>query len=117
MQNIPVLAHCLEMIGVFVENDCHVDNSTKFNSWIDTKYKEAVLFVLLCWQYYKGVVKNNTKKLLEDYVPWSKDVVAFKINEKDHPYCKFFGISEIHFIDHVRNTQLDRALKWEKKNL
>ena len=63
------------------------------------------------------VVRNNTKKLLEDYVPWSKDVVAFKINEKDHPYCKFFGISEIHFIDHVRNTQLERALKWEKKNL
>ena len=63
------------------------------------------------------VVKNNTKKLLEDYVPWSKDVVAFKINEKDHPYCKFYGISEIHFIDHVRDTQLDRALKWEKENL
>ena len=63
------------------------------------------------------VVKNNTKKLSEDYVPWSKDVVAFKINEKDHPYCKFYGISEIHFIDHVRDTQLDRALKWEKQNL
>ena len=63
------------------------------------------------------VVRNNTKKLLEDYVPWSKDVVAFKINEKDHPYCKFYGISEIHFIDHVRDTQLDRALKWEKENL
>ena len=45
------------------------------------------------------------------------DVVAFKINEKDHPYCKYYGISEIHFIDHVRDTQLDRALKWEKKNL
>ena len=63
------------------------------------------------------VVKNNTKSLTKDYVPWSKDVVAFKINEEDHPYCRYYGISEIHFIDHIRDIQEDRALKWEKENL
>ena len=63
------------------------------------------------------VVKNNTKSLTKDYVPWSKDVVAFKINEEEHPYCKFYGISELHFIDHVRDIQKLRALNWRKGNL
>ena len=63
------------------------------------------------------VVKNNTKSLTKDYVPWSKDVVAFKINEKDDPYCKYYGISENHFIDHIRDIQILRAQNWRNGNL
>ena len=58
------------------------------------------------------VVGSNSKKLSKDNVPWSKDVIAFKINE-DHPFCKFYGISENNFVDLIRNIQLERSLKWE----
>ena len=57
-------------------------------------------------------VRNNTKKLSEEYVPWSKDVVAFKIDEETNPYCKFYGISELHFIDHIRDMQVSRYSLW-----
>ena len=58
------------------------------------------------------VVGSDSKKLSKDYVPWSKDVIAFKINE-DHPFCKFYGISENNFVDLIRNIQLERSLKWK----
>ena len=58
------------------------------------------------------VVKNTTK-LSEDFVPWSKDVVGFRINEEKNPYCKYYGISELHFIDHIRELQQSRFDKWK----
>ena len=58
------------------------------------------------------IVRENTRKLKEDYVPWSKDVVAFEINETN-PYCKYYGISELHFIDRLRKTQLSKFSQWK----
>ena len=58
-------------------------------------------------------IRNNTKKLSEEYVPWSKDVVAFKIDEETNPYCKFYGISELHFIDYIRDLQVSRYSLWK----
>ena len=58
-------------------------------------------------------IRNNTKKLSEEYVPWSKDVVAFKIDEETNPYCKFYGISELHFIDYIRDMQVSRYSLWK----
>ena len=57
-------------------------------------------------------IVKNTQSLKEDYVPWSKDVVAFEINEKN-PYCKYYGISEIHFIDLLREMQLSKFSQWK----
>ena len=55
---------------------------------------------------------RNTKKLSEEYIPYSKDVVAFKINEDTNPYCKFYGISEISFIDTIRDLQVEKYSQW-----
>ena len=55
---------------------------------------------------------RNTKKLSEEYIPYSKDVVAFKINEDTNPYCKFYGISEISFIDTIRDLQEEKYSQW-----
>ena len=71
-------------------------------------------------EYYKMVqtdcvneiVRENTRKLKKDYVPWSKDIVAFEINETN-PYCKYYGISEIHFIDLLRKMQLSKFSQWK----
>ena len=35
MQNIPDIAHCLEIIRILVDNDCHVDNSTKGLTYVE----------------------------------------------------------------------------------
>eukprot|EP00092_Neocalanus_flemingeri_P013696 GFUD01014772.1.p1 GENE.GFUD01014772.1~~GFUD01014772.1.p1 ORF type:complete len:468 (+),score=86.57 GFUD01014772.1:70-1473(+) len=56
-------------------------------------------------------VVQNSKTLTSDFVPWSKDVLAFKINE-EKDYCKYFGISENHFIEHLRQLQMDRLKMW-----
>jgi len=56
-------------------------------------------------------VVKNTKTLSSDFVPWSKDVLAFKIDESNET-CKYFGISENHFIEHLRDLQMDRLKKW-----
>ena len=62
-------------------------------------------------------VRNDTKNLSEEYVPWSNDVVAFKIDEEINPYCKYYGISELHFIDYIRDMQIARYSRWkEDKN-
>jgi len=56
-------------------------------------------------------VVKNSQTLQSDFVPWSKDVLAFKIDEtKD--FCKYFGISENYFIDHLRDLQMDRYRSW-----
>jgi len=60
-------------------------------------------------------VRKNTTILDEEYVPWSKDVVAFKINEDKNPYCEFYGIAESHFIDHIRDLQVSRSRSSEIK--
>eukprot|EP00092_Neocalanus_flemingeri_P093291 GFUD01118556.1.p1 GENE.GFUD01118556.1~~GFUD01118556.1.p1 ORF type:complete len:232 (+),score=53.28 GFUD01118556.1:25-696(+) len=56
------------------------------------------------------VVKNTTS-LSSDFVPWSKDVLAFKINENKE-CCKYFGISENHFIEYLQKLQMERLRKW-----
>ena len=55
---------------------------------------------------------KNTKNLSEDFVPWSKDVVAFRINEEKNPFCKYYGISELHFIEELRELQESRLKQW-----
>ena len=59
-------------------------------------------------------VVNNTRTLPRDFVPYSKDVLGFRINQEKQ-FCKYFGISEIHFIDHVRSLQLDRLRTWRAR--
>jgi len=56
-------------------------------------------------------VVKNTKTLSSDFVPWSKDVLAFKIDESKET-CKYFGISENHFIEHLRELQMERFNEW-----
>jgi hypothetical protein len=46
-------------------------------------------------------VVKNIKTLSTDFAPWSKYVLAFKIDESKE-FCKYFGISENHFIEHLR---------------
>jgi len=60
-------------------------------------------------------VVRNTKNLTSDYVPWSKDVLAFKIDESKE-MCKYFGISENHFIDYLRKLQMERLRRWRLTN-
>ena len=59
-------------------------------------------------------VSNNTKKLGADFIPFSKDVVGFEINVKEHPYCKYYGISENQYIDELRQMQISRFRQWGK---
>jgi len=54
---------------------------------------------------------NNTRTLPSDFVPWSKDVIAFKINEAND-FCKYFGISENHFIEYLRQLQMNKLKMW-----
>ena len=56
-------------------------------------------------------VVKNTNTLSSDFVPWSKDVLGFKIDESKES-CKYFGISENHFIEHLRDLQMYRLQKW-----
>lgn len=56
-------------------------------------------------------VVKNTNTLSSDFVPWSKDVLGFKIDESKEN-CKYFGISENHFIEHLRDLQMYRLQKW-----
>jgi len=57
-------------------------------------------------------VVKNTKSLSSDFVPWSKDVLAFKIDESKER-CKYYGISENHFIEHLQDLQMNRFRKWK----
>lgn len=54
---------------------------------------------------------KNTNSLSSDFKPWSKDVIGFKIDE-EKDYCKYFGLAEVRFIDHIRTLQADRGKKW-----
>ena len=63
------------------------------------------------------IVSNSTKKLGADFIPFSKDVVGFEINVKEHPYCKYYGISENQFIDELRQMQISRFRQWGKSPL
>ena len=60
-------------------------------------------------------VVNNTTMLTDEFVPYSKDVLGFKIN-KETPFCTYFGISELHFIDHVRDLQMARFRTWKENS-
>ena len=56
-------------------------------------------------------IVKNTNTLSSDFVPWSKDVLGFKIDESKES-CKYYGISENHFIEHLRDLQMYRLQKW-----
>ena len=56
---------------------------------------------------------KDTQKLSEEYIPYSQDVVGFDINDETNPYCKFYGMSEISFIDTIRSMQEERCCKDE----
>ena len=56
---------------------------------------------------------KDTQKLSEEYIPYSQDVVGFDINDEANPYCKFYGMSEISFIDTIRSVQEERCCKEE----
>ena len=58
-------------------------------------------------------IVKDTQKLSEEYIPYSQDVVGFDINDETNPYCKFYGMSEISFIDTIRSMQEERCCKDE----
>ena len=61
-------------------------------------------------------VVDETKNLSADFVPWSKDVQGFKINEaKTH--CKYYGIAENQFIEYLRKLQIERSSLLKKRKL
>jgi len=57
-------------------------------------------------------VVNDTKSLAEEFQPWSKDVLGFRINEKRKD-CAYFGMAEISFIDTLRDKQRERLTLWK----
>lgn len=80
------------------------ESVNKLNEYNEKVKRECVLEVV-----------KDTNKLSEDFIPWSKDVMGFRVDEgKD--YCKYFGISELHFIDKLRELQLERLLRWQAQN-
>ena len=42
---------------------------------------------------------------------WGKDMVGFTVNEGSDAFCKFYGISEMSFIDQIRDLMSERADK------
>ena len=56
-------------------------------------------------------VVEDTEILSSEFVPWSNDVLGFKIDDSKQ-ICKYFGISENHFIEHLRSLQMERFQKW-----
>ena len=61
-------------------------------------------------------VVDETENLSADFVPWSKDVQGFKINEaKTH--CKYYGIAENQFIEYLRKLQIERFSILQKRKL
>ena len=57
---------------------------------------------------------NNTKMLAQEFLPYSKDVLGFQI-ALEKPFCRYFGIQELQFIEHVRELQMDRLSSWRGK--
>jgi len=56
---------------------------------------------------------KDTGKLSENFRPWSKDVVGFRVSPEVD--CQHFAKTEVHFIDEVRANQLKRLRGWWKK--
>ena len=61
-------------------------------------------------------VVDETENLSADFVPWSKDVQGFKINEAK-PHCKYYGIAENQFIEYLRKLQIERFSILQKRKL
>ena len=61
----------------------------------------------------KCVMKEvtNTKTLDPKYKPWSEDVVGFRVNELVSD-CKYYGMAEVHLIEHLRQKQIKRHRKY-----
>lgn len=57
---------------------------------------------------------EDTGKLSENFRPWSKDVVGFRVSPEED--CQHFAKTEVHFIDEVRANQLKRLRDWWKKS-
>ena len=58
-------------------------------------------------------VVNNTEILAAEFHPFSSDVLGFHIKKKP-PSCRYFGMTEVHLIDHVRDLQLRRLRTWRE---
>jgi len=57
---------------------------------------------------------KDTGKLSENFRPWSKDVLGFRVSPEEE--CQHFAQTEVHFIDEVRSKQLKRLRDWWKKS-
>jgi len=55
---------------------------------------------------------KDTGKLSENFRPWSKDVVGFRVSPEED--CQHFAKTEVHFIDEVRAHQMKRLREWWK---
>ncbi len=53
------------------------------------------------------VVDNS--KLPETYRSWGDGLVGYDVNLDSDPFCKYYGIAELAFIDETRQRQADRA--------
>ncbi|XP_023344045.1 galactose-3-O-sulfotransferase 2 isoform X2 [Eurytemora carolleeae] len=66
----------------------------------------------------KQCVENMSSKsedLDPGFKPWSKDVLGFKINQTI-PWCRYYALSEITFIDFLREQQLNRYEEFISKS-
>jgi hypothetical protein len=51
----------------------------------------------------------DNSKLSDTYRTWGDGLVGYEVNEVDNPFCKYYGIAELAFIDELRVKQADRA--------
>jgi len=54
---------------------------------------------------------KDTGKLSENFRPWSKDVVGFRVSSEAED-CQHFAKTEVHFVEEVRANQLKRQREW-----
>ena len=59
-------------------------------------------------------VVENTNDLKVEYVHSSQHVLLFKVNESN-VMCKYYGITETHFINYLREIQIKRHHQWRLK--
>ena len=57
---------------------------------------------------------RGARWLPEEFRPWSKDVMGFKVRE-ERGDCRYFAMAEVHFIDTVRQEQIQRFSRWREE--
>lgn len=66
----------------------------------------------------KCSIQPKDNSLLEgEYKLWGKDMIGYTMSDEAEEFCKYYVLSEMSFIDHLRSAQGDRAkVILEKQN-